>query len=138
MLLLIEMLKQNPNFGGLQVEQQEVFARLAAEFEENELALYLSPSELSNKLGVGNRFQWQDFLNLEPVRQYIKGQMGAQAEVASRKTFNSLVQSGMAGEVQAIKQINELSGIMNSGDKNKVVVLHQINRPKIIREVQSK
>jgi hypothetical protein len=129
------MLKLNPNFDGLPSEKKEVFARLAAEFEDNDFALYLDPSELSDKLGVGNKQQWQEFLNLESVRQYVNGQMANIAQIASRKTFKGLMVKGMGGDVQAIKEINELSGVMNSGDKNKVVVLHQINRAKVIRNV---
>lgn len=132
--MLIDMLKQNPSFLGMSEERREIIARLADEFEDNELALYLDATELADKLQVGNKQQWQDFLNLEPVRQYLQGQMANAAQVASRKTFKGLLTKGMSGDVQAIKEINELSGVMNSGDKNKTVVLMQINRPKVVRE----
>lgn len=132
--MLLESLKNNTVFQSLPQEKQEIFARLAEEFEDNELALYLSPAELSQTLQIGNKNSWQEFLNLEAVRQYIKGQMSQIAEVASRKTFLSLKREGESGNVQAVKQINELSGILNSGDKNKVVVLHRIERPKLVKE----
>jgi hypothetical protein len=132
--MLIEMLKRNPSFSSLSLEKQEAFAALANEFEDNEFALYLDPNELTAKLGLGNKTQWQEFLSMEPVRQYINGQMAFNSQVATRKTFASLVQNGMRGDTQAVKQINEMSGILNSGDKNRIVVLHQISRSKVVRK----
>jgi hypothetical protein len=131
--MLIDMLKQNPSFDALPIEKKEVIAKLAYEFEDNDFALYLDPKELADKLGVGSKQQWQEFLNIEQVRQYVNAQMANAAQVASRKTFMGLLNQGMNGNVQAIKEINELSGVMNSGDKNKVIVLHQIQRPKVVR-----
>jgi len=52
------------------------------------------------------------------------------AQIATRRTFKALKEQGESGNVQAIKQINELSGVLNSGDDNKVVVLHRVERPK--------
>ena len=136
--VLIDMLKQNPVFKQLPVEKKEVFARLAEQFEDNDFALYLSPKELSEKLPVGSKLNWQEFLNLEVVRQYINGQMAQIAQVASRKTFQSLVSEGASGNVSAVKQINEVAGILNAGERNKIIVLHQISRPKIVREEAAK
>jgi hypothetical protein len=132
--MIIDMLKQSPRFMEFSEERQEIFAKLADEFEDNDFALYLDPKELSQKLGVGNRNQWQEFLNFEPVRQYVNAQMANAATVASRKTFQGLLAKGMGGDVSAIREINDLSGVLNSGDKNKVIVLHQINRPKVVRK----
>ena len=131
--MLIEMMKANPSFSSLPIEKREAYAKLADTFEDNELALYLDPIELTDKLGIGNRQLWQDFLNFDAVRQYISGQMANAAQVATRKTLQSLIKQGVGGDVQAIRQINEMSGVLNSGDKNKVIVLHQINRSKVVR-----
>lgn len=131
--MLIEMMKLNPSFDSLSLEKKEAYAKLADTFEDNELALYLDPIELTDKLGIGNRQLWQDFLNFDAVRQYISGQMANAAQVATRKTLQSLIKQGVGGDVQAIRQINEMSGVLNSGDKNKVIVLHQINRSKVVR-----
>ena len=131
---LLQAIKADPTFQAFTTEKQEVFARLAHEFYENDLALHLSPSELSSKLGVGNKQMWFEFLNLEPVRQYIKAQMAFNAEIASRKAFKKLTEAGLTGDTQAIKQINEISGILNSGDRNRIIVLHQIKRPEIVRQ----
>lgn len=131
--MLIEMMKANPSFSSLPIEKREAYAKLADTFEDNELALYLDPIELTDKLGIGNRQLWQDFLNFDAVRQYISGQMANAAQVATRKTLQSLIKQGVSGDVSAIRQINEMSGVLNSGDKNKVIVLHQINRSKVVR-----
>jgi hypothetical protein len=57
--------------------------------------------------------------------------MNHQTQVAQRKTLQALQEAAENGNVQAAKEINELSGIMQAGDNNRVVVLHQIARPKI-------
>ena len=131
--MLIEMLKVHPSFDALPIEKKEAYAKLADTFEDNELALYLDPIELTDKLGIGNRQLWQDFLNFDAVRQYISGRMAEAAQVATRKTLQALIKQGVGGDVGAIRQINEMSGVLNSGDKNKVIVLHQINRSKVVR-----
>lgn len=136
--MLIEMLKQNQPFQMQPLDKQEIIIRLATEFEDNPLALYLTPEELQNKLNLGNKQQWFDFLNLDPVKNYIKTQMAHQSQIAQRKAFKSLQQQALDGNVQAVKEINELSGVMNQGDQNKTVVLHHIQRPKTIQTEVSK
>src|SRR5690606_11617951 len=106
------------------------YLKLADTFEDNDLALYLTPSELSSKLEIGSKQNWFDFLNLEPVDAYIKSQMALQAKVAQRQAFAATTKEAAHGDTSAAKVINDLSGIMNSGDRNKVVVLHRVNRPK--------
>lgn len=127
--MLLEMIKKSKNYQNLTQEQKEITARLAATFEEHsEHTLHLSPTELTTTLQIGNKKLWQDFLNLEPTRQYIKSQMAFNAQVAQRKAFQSLEREAIGGDVQAAKQINELSGILNNIDTNKIIVLHRINR----------
>jgi hypothetical protein len=130
MAQLTDLLAANPNFQSLPTEKKEVYARLATEFEDNDLALYLSPSELTAKLGIGNRHLWQDFLVLEPVQAYIRAQVAFTAQVGSRKTLQALTREAQTGDTTAAKQLNELAGIFNRTDNQKVVVLHQIKRPK--------
>jgi hypothetical protein len=131
---LLEMLKINPSFQSFPAEKREVFARLADAFYENDFALHLNPSELTAKLRVGNKQMWYEFLNMEPVRQYINAQMAFNAQIASRKAFQTLVTEGLQGDTHAIKQVNEISGVLNTGDRNKVIVMHQISRPQVVRQ----
>lgn len=129
--MLLEMLKNSKSYQDMTQEQKDITARLAQAFEENaEHTLHLSPTELTDILQIGNKKLWQDFLNLEPARQYIKSQMAFQAQIAQRKAFQSLEREAIGGDVQAAKQINELSGILNNVDTNKIIVLHQIDRGK--------
>jgi hypothetical protein len=132
--MIIDMLKISPRFQEMNEERQEIFAKLADEFEDNDVALYLDASELAKKLNVGNRALWQEFLNFEPVRQYINAQMSNAAQVAMRKSMQGLVAQGMGGNVQAAKELKEMAGFLGNGDTNKVVVLHQISRPKVVRK----
>jgi hypothetical protein len=131
MSLLTEMITLNNSFQQMSKTQQAVTLKLAATFEDNDAFLLLTPAELETNTQVGSKQQWHDFLQFDPVKAYIKGQMAALATVAQRKAFQSLQKKANEGDVQAARQINELSGIMNSGDNNKVVVMHQISRPKV-------
>lgn len=127
---LVESLKRNPKFHEFSREKQEILLRLADEFEDNDFALYLSPSELADKLQIGNKFQWQEFLSIPIVKQYIKNRVAENLEVLSRKQIKSLENEAMRGNVQAARHINELSGVLNAGERNRIVILHQISRPK--------
>jgi glutathionyl-hydroquinone reductase len=126
---LLPMLKNSTHFQELTKEQQEILAILASQFEEHsEHTLHLSPTELADTLSIGNKKQWHDFLNLEPTQQYIKTQQAFNARIAQRKAFQALEREANEGNVNAAKQINELSGILNNIDTNKIIVLHHINR----------
>lgn len=129
--MLIDTLKQSKPFQDLPKPNQEIIATLAYYFEQTEEALYMSPRELEETTDRGTKEQWQQFLNLEPVKNYIKAEMHHQAQVAQRRVFLALQTSAQGGNVQAAKEINELSGILDRQDSNKVVVLHQIQRPKV-------
>lgn len=129
--MLTEMLKKNPTFQQMNEEDQMVMARLATEFETKTDYLYKSPEELQAATSLGNRFQWAALLNLEPSQGFIKAQMAQITQVAQRKALQDLQKQAMLGNVQAIKEINVLSGIMAQEDTNKIIVLHQITRPQL-------
>jgi hypothetical protein len=127
--MLIDTLKQSKQFQEMPMNQQEIIAALAFYFEQTEEALYMTPRQLEETTKRGTREQWQAFLQLEPVKNFIKAEMHHQAQVAQRQTFLALQQAAKSGNVQAAKEINELSGIMSQQDNNKVVVLIRVNRP---------
>lgn len=131
--MLVEMLKKNKTFQSMPLDQQEILARLATSFQEDFQYLYLSPEELSEETGIGNKNQWATLLSLDITSSYIKQQMGQQIQIAQRKGIQALQAQAMLGNTQATKQINELAGILNQADQNKVVVLIQVNRPDTIR-----
>ena len=127
--MLLDMLKSSNHYQKLTDEQKNITAILATKFEEHsEHTLHLSPTELTETLNLGNKKLLQDFLNLEATRQYIKAQMAFNAQIAQRKAFQSLEREANEGNVNAAKQINELSGVLNNTDSNKIIVLHRIDR----------
>ena len=128
--MLVEMLKQSDNFKNLPAPKQQIMLKLAHTFEKSTSNLFYNHEELSQLLQTGTKEQWYEFLNLQEVQNYIKTQMAFIAQISQRKTFHSLVQMALDGNQQAAKQVQELSGILNSQDNNKVVVLHFVPRPK--------
>lgn len=128
--MLAERIKQSPEFATLPHTEQIIQVRLAEAFSEDQNHLYHTPEELVKLTHIGNKEQWQQFLNKEIVRQYIRGQMASLADVAQRKAFQELQKTAAAGNVQAMKEINEISGIMNNTNNHKIIVLHKIERPK--------
>jgi hypothetical protein len=114
----------------LPATERQLYLRLADEFDENPLAMHLTPQELTDKLGIGNRHLWQNFLQLEPVKNYIKAQMKFNAQVASRKAFAALERQASNGDTQAARHVNDLAGIFDQQDQRRIVVLHQITRSK--------
>ena len=132
--MLTQMLKQNQVFQKYTEEDQEIYLRLAHQFEQSSNYLFLSPEELPVQTRIGSKDQWQALLTLETTQAYIKGQMAQITQVAQRKAFLSLQEEARNGNVQAVKEINELSGIMEAKDNSRVIVLHRVNR-KHIEEV---
>ena len=124
------MIQNSPTFAEYNREKQEIISALADAFEEDKDAVYLAPIQLVKSLGLGNPELWQEFLNLEQTRSYIKAQMGFNAQIASRKAFAALQHQASTGDVQAAKQINELAGILQNADQNRIIVLHKIDRKK--------
>ena len=128
--MLRKMIHNSPTFAEYNREKQEIISALADAFEEDKDAVYLAPIQLVKSLGLGNPELWQEFLNLEQTRSYIKAQMGFNAQIASRKAFAALQHQASTGDVQAAKQINELAGILQNADQNRIIVLHKIDRKK--------
>lgn len=124
------MLQKSEHFKDYPKPDQAILLRLAHQFEQSTEYLFLNPEELYDLTSMGSRTHWTNFLADQTVQTYIKSQMAFIANISQRKTFRSLVQSALEGNAQAAKQVQELSGILNQVDSNKVVVLHSIPRPK--------
>lgn len=125
------MIQNFEKFGDFSQEKQEITMGLSQKFEQDPSAIYLNPVELQKMYDIGTQEQWQEFLNLEPVRSYIKSQMGFNAQIAQRKAFRSLEKEAIEGDVQAARQINELSGVLSNADQNRIIVLHKIERSEV-------
>jgi hypothetical protein len=124
--MLTNMLRNNEVFKSYPEEDQEIYLRLAYKFEESSNNLFLGPEELQKHLQLGNKEQWHTLLTMEPTQNFI--QMAEITRIAQRKAFLALQEQAKGGNVQAVKEINELSGIMDKRDDNKIIVLHQIDR----------
>lgn len=127
--MLTEMLNQSDTLNHLPLPEKRIIQTLAAKFQTQTNYLFMNPEELEEATEIGSKDQWTELLKLQETKSFIKGQMGAVAEIAQRKTFHALVHEAMRGNHQAAKQVQELSGIMNQQDTNRTIVLHQVPRP---------
>jgi hypothetical protein len=110
--------------------EQTILMKLASTFQNNTKLLFMEPEELVEETGIGTKDQWNEILRFQETQNFIKGQMAFISQIAQRKTFSSLVQSALGGNAQAAKQVQELSGVLNQVDSNKVIVLHYVPRAK--------
>lgn len=127
--MLTSMLQQSQSYKELSIPNQAMQTTLAQQFEKSSDNLFCSPEELSHTLGIGTISNWERFLALEPVQNYIKSQMTNISQVASRKAFQALSEKAASGDTQAAKQINEISGLLAKADSNRVIVLTHVPRP---------
>lgn len=84
-------------------------------------------TELSSRTGVPESV-WSTYLQREDVRQRIHSKMNEDIEIAHRASLSALAKEAQRGNVQAIKELNNLSGILNQNN-NKQIVTHYIPRP---------
>lgn len=88
----------------------------------------LLPEELEEQTGISSN-QWMDFISSnEEIRQFISMRTAEDVEFAHRAALNALAKEAKRGNVQAIKELNQLSGILNQNN-NKQIVTHYIPRP---------
>lgn len=127
--MLVEMLKQSQDFLKLTPPEQAITLSLAHTFQERTDYLFLNPEELVDMTEIGTKDQWQELLNRQETQSYIKSTMAFLAQISQRKTFKSLVEMALSGNQGAAKQVTELSGVLNSTDNNKIIILHKIPRP---------
>lgn len=133
--MLVNLLKNDKDFNALPEQRQELFLALANILEtQSKDLLYLDAEELTQQTEIGNRELWQALLNTQPARQFIKSEMQRFTDVAQRRAFKALQKQAENGNVSAAKEIQELSGIMNQADNSRVIILHQIQRPKEAKE----
>jgi hypothetical protein len=128
--MLTQMINESGVLKDKTLPEQTILMKLAARYQENTNFLFLDPEELQTESGIGTKEQWTELLRLQETQNFLKGQMQFLAQIAQRKTFQSLVTSALGGNAQAAKQVQELSGIMNQQDQNRTVVLHYIPRAK--------
>lgn len=132
---LMEMIDSSPVFtdpeydGYEPLDQQLIYRKMAARFQESLSYLYYDPQELSTELEMGTELQWEAFLNLEPVQFYIGTRTKNLTEVAARKSMLSLQKAARQGDIAAIKHLNDISGVLKAQSDNRVIVLTTVPRP---------
>jgi hypothetical protein len=77
---------------------------------------------------------WSNYLSREDVRQRIIAKTNEDIEISHRIAMHSLAIQAQSGNIQAIKELNTLSGILNQ-QNNKQIVTHFIPRPPKTGEV---
>lgn len=88
----------------------------------------LNLEELEQRTNVPQQ-TWATFIaSNEYIRQLIHRKTGEDIEFAQRKALNALAKEAARGNVQAIKELNQLSGILNQANQ-KQIVTHHIPRP---------
>lgn len=128
--MLAKMLEESQSLDKLPLPQKTILQKLANRFQQSTEYLFMNAEELHESVGIGTKEQWEELITLQETKNFIKGSMAALAEISQRKTFKSLVEMALSGNAQAAKQVQELSGILNQQDTNRVVVLHHIPRAK--------
>jgi hypothetical protein len=128
--MLTKMLEESGALDNLPLPQKTILMHLANRFQSQTDYMFLDQRELHEATDLGTPEHWHQLLNLQETKNFIKGQMAFLSQIAQRKTFASLVEMALTGNQQAAKQVQELSGILNQQDTNRVVVLHQILRKK--------
>lgn len=134
---LTSMLRNNKEFQAFPLTQQDIYVRLAEAFGSDNSYLYRSPFELTMSTNLGTEELWDNFLRLSPVSEYIKGQMAAVTQIGYRKGIQNLLTKVEQGDLQAIKEMNDIGGGLFEKDNNKTVVLHQIARPALPDALQT-
>jgi hypothetical protein len=98
----------------------------------------LTPTELEQLTSIDAK-EWHHLItNNENIRQLIHRRTNEDIEIAQRKALQSLAKQAQLGNVQAIKELNQVSGILNQAN-NKQFITHFIPRPqeeKIQHDVQ--
>ncbi len=132
---LMEMIEASPvftdpNYDGYEpLDQQVIYRKMANSFQQSISNLYSDPQELAMELGMGTELQWEAFLNLEPVQLYITTRTRNLTEVAARKSMSALQKAARNGDVNAIKHLNDISGVLKAQGDNRTIILTTVPRP---------
>jgi hypothetical protein len=93
-----------------------------------------SPHELA-KVTRSSVYLWERLLGTSPIRQYIGRRQKEFVVESHRKGLRALAKEAAGGNVQANKELKELTGLFNSEESRTIVILHRISRPEDELEV---
>ena len=86
-----------------------------------------NPDQLEDETSIPAPI-WSEYLSREDVRQRITAKINEEIEIAHRQALTALSKEAQRGNIQAIKELNQLSGILNQAN-TKQIVTHHIPRP---------
>lgn len=112
------------------VHKQVIYLKMAEVFQTKQSHLYEDPEELVESTNMGTAEIWEEFINLDPVQIYAAARTKRLASVAARNSIRNLQKSAKKGDVQAIKYLNEVSGVLNAQNQQGTIILHYVPRPK--------
>lgn len=88
---------------------------------------HLTLQQLEQRTSIPQQI-WSNHLNKEDTRQRITQRLNEDIEIAHRASLHALTKEAQRGNIQAIKELNQLSGILNQNN-NKQIITHHIPRP---------
>lgn len=116
-------------FKALEAPEQTILLQFAAKFEKEHGSHFMSPEELSQKLG-GTSATWRQFLTLKPVRDYVTRKVQEDTEIMNRQAlYRQAQKAAETGDTQAAKYITALAEANATATNQVHVILHYIPRP---------
>ena len=126
---LVHALSQFDKLQELSPQEKETLLLMAKKFQDLDDSHFLSPIELTEKLGHSTK-RWRQFLTLKPVKDYIARQVKEDAEISNRQAVLAQAYKAIkSGDSQAAKYLKELSDILNAENNQATIILHYIPRP---------
>lgn len=126
--MLRKMVEQHPSFKSLPKMFQLAYPQLADLFERDPENIFRTTDELAEQHPEFSRDVWDEFLQFEPVKQFISVRTKRFIEQSARKAQRKLAEEAESGNVQAVKQLQELAGLLDAKENNKIIVTHFVPR----------
>ena len=126
--MLRKMVEQHPLFKSLPKMLQWAYPQLADLFERDPENIFRTTDELADQHPEFSRDVWDEFLQFEPVKQFISVRTKRFIEQSARKAQRKLAEEAESGNVQAVKQLQELAGLLDAKENNKIIVTHFVPR----------
>lgn len=133
---LTDLLKHCPEFTDsdhenyVPVHKQTLYLKMAESYQSRQSHLYEDPEELVETTQMGTSELWEEFINFDPVQLYASARSKRLASVAARNSIRNLQKRVKEGDVQAIKYLNEVFGVLNAQNQQGTIILHYVPRPK--------
>jgi hypothetical protein len=111
----------------LELDEQEAVGIMLSRYISEDW-WHLSSKDIA-KMTKSRPEMWEKLLGTFAIRQFVDRRAKQFTAESHRKGIVSLAMEAQQGNVQAIKELKELSGIMNQQESKTVVILHRVSRP---------